>query len=73
MSRMKMLRNALFSAVTLSALTFGATQALAAPQQAKGVRACSGTQEAYCMDYCWKRGADGGYCLTGGGCKCIYN
>ena len=73
MTRIRILRQALFASVTVGTLCFGTVQALAAPR-AQAARLCTPEQEGYCMDYCWKRGADGGTCQTGGGgCKCYYN
>lgn len=66
------LRNGVFAAVTAAALGFGATQALAAPQEKQGARLCSNENHAYCNQLCWNKGADGGYC-TYQGCKCVYN
>ena len=73
--RMKgMLRKGFFAAATAAALGFGATQALAAPDQAAGRRACSVLRDAYCNDWCQAKGYDAGQCnpLYEGGCRCWF-
>jgi hypothetical protein len=62
-----LLRNTLCSLALVSALGFGASQALASPQPAKtGAAACS---PSYCNSYCLRNGYAEGYC-AGGQCYC---
>jgi hypothetical protein len=69
-----MLRKGLFAAATAAALGFGATQALAAPDEAAARRACDPSQDVRCMERCQSAGADTGVCDWRylGGCRCIY-
>ena len=70
-----MLRKGLFAAATAAALGFGATQALAAPDEAASSRrACDPSQDVRCMERCQSEGADTGVCDWRylGGCRCIY-
>lgn len=67
------LRPALLSLAFLGALGFGATQALAAPDQAQ-FRRCNwspaGPQlDPYCDEQCRAQGYEWGYC-NGGSCIC---
>jgi len=67
------LRRGLLGLAFLGTMGFGVTQALASPRSTTAARLCSPENEAYCMDYCWKRGADAGACSAGGGgCRCYY-
>lgn len=69
-----MLRNALFSTVTVSALGFGASQAFAVPGAQKARFACEPWDEPRCIEYCQNLGADTGTCDVRyvNRCRCIY-
>lgn len=70
----KILRNTLFSAVTVATLGFGASQAFAAPTAQKPSLSCEPWGDAHCIEWCRGRGADSGTCDMSyeGGCRCIY-
>ncbi|HEX2206356.1 MAG TPA: hypothetical protein VHG93_01635 [Longimicrobium sp.] len=61
MSKMILLRNALYSAVMAAALVFGASQAFATPQMATA-RECSAYAEQRCRTQCQQQGYDDGTC-----------
>jgi hypothetical protein len=67
------LRNGLFAAVTVAALGFGATQALAAPGARASRMACDAAADARCVTYCQSKHYDTGWCdpLWAGGCHCL--
>ncbi|HEU4881680.1 MAG TPA: hypothetical protein VFT45_05530, partial [Longimicrobium sp.] len=68
------LRNGLFSAVTVAALGFGATQVFASPGAGAAARACSVQRDIYCNGWCQSQGWDAGRCnpLYTGGCQCWF-
>ena len=72
----RMIRKGLFGVATTVALGFGATQALAAPDEAgsAGRRACDPWRQAQCMDWCQSQGYDAGECnpFFVGGCRCWF-
>ncbi len=63
------LRSGLCGAMITAALAFGATQALAAPREGAGARACD--SGAVCAAWCQIRGYDSGTCVSGA-CTCWY-
>lgn len=69
----RILRNGLFSAVTVAALGFGATQALAAPGATASRMACDARADSRCRTYCQSNGYDTGWCdpLWYAGCHCM--
>lgn len=66
--------NRVFSCAALAALTFGATQAFAAPPAESALRACiTSTCREYCVSTCPpEAGSCFGSCL-GGQCRCQYS
>lgn len=70
MSRMKMLRNGLFSVMMAAALGFGASQAFAAPQDP--AQSSSECTDSYCTQLCQDHGYDTGVCdyRYQWGCRC---
>lgn len=69
MTRSKKLLQGLFA---VAALGFGGIQVFAASTPLDLKRLCSNEAQYYCTQLCWSRGADGGMCLAGGGCRCIF-
>ena len=69
------LRNGMFSGAILAVLTFGASQAFAAPAAEKDARACSPTAcRSYCVSTCPPgSGSCFGYCEDDGHCQCEYS
>lgn len=63
------LRSGLFGVMIAAVLTFGATQALAAPRDGAAAQACS--SGAVCASWCQMRGYDSGTCVSGV-CACWY-
>lgn len=69
------LRNGLFSAMTVTAMGFGVSQAFAAPSAPTGRLACEPWDEPRCISYCQEQmGADTGTCDPGyvNRCRCIF-
>ncbi|MEW5928074.1 MAG: hypothetical protein AB1941_11360 [Gemmatimonadota bacterium] len=67
------LRRALFGTSCAVVFAFGATQALAAPQQTSRDEVCTRTDagHAHCAVWCQNNGHDGGKCGADGVCFCL--
>lgn len=66
------LRRVLLGAAFVGSLGFGATQALATPEQAARAASCPNKGYDYPYAACRNGCAVGGYCAAGGYCQCGY-